>query len=71
VEAPVLLIHGRGDWLIPPRNSRALFRAGNPSTQLVLLDGYGHNSVFRDSGGEVKKETVEWFGRWLGDEAGL
>jgi len=66
VRAPVLLIHGKGDWLIPPYHSQTLFRAGNPSTELVLLDGYGHNSIFRDSRGEVKKESREWFARWLG-----
>jgi pimeloyl-ACP methyl ester carboxylesterase len=65
VRAPVLLIHGKGDWLIPPHHSQTLFRAGNPSTELVLLDGYGHNSIFRDSRGELKRESLNWFARWL------
>jgi pimeloyl-ACP methyl ester carboxylesterase len=70
LRAPVLLIHGGGDWLIPAAHSRRLRAAAAGPSQLVLIEGVGHNALCRDPGGMPSAASIEWFERWLaGSEA--
>lgn len=42
VDAPILLLHGDADTLIPDHHSRALAKA-NPAARLVIVEGAGHD----------------------------
>jgi pimeloyl-ACP methyl ester carboxylesterase len=64
-QAPVLLIHGREDFLIPEVHSRILNALAPHHTKLLLLDGEGHNSIFADRHGVLSRESLAWFDRHL------
>ena len=42
VPAPVLIVHGTGDAMVPPRFSEALYKAARDPKKLVLVDGGSH-----------------------------
>lgn len=63
VRAPVLLVHGEKDRLVPVQASRAIVRR-NPAWPLVVLPDVGHVPQL-----EAPAETAEAFFRWL-DGAG-
>ena len=42
VPAPVLIVHGTGDMLVPHRFSEALYAAARDPKRLVLVEGGGH-----------------------------
>jgi uncharacterized protein len=67
---PVLFITTDDDRLVPPDESRALYeRAGEPK-KLVVLHGYGHYEVYMEPAfSEVMRETLAWYGRYLGDRS--
>lgn len=43
---PVLLIHGEGDTLIPPENTRMLAAAAGPSHEVWLVPSVGHGGAY-------------------------
>jgi pimeloyl-ACP methyl ester carboxylesterase len=45
IAAPVLVVHGARDSLIPVREGHALFAAANEPKRLYLVDGADHNDV--------------------------
>lgn len=45
VRAPVLVIHGTADEVIPVANGRALFHAAREPKQALWVDGAGHNDL--------------------------
>jgi pimeloyl-ACP methyl ester carboxylesterase len=63
--APVLLVHGRADVIIPNGHSRRLHEAAPQHSELVLLRGYGHIGVWIDPLGRVGQEACTWFERHL------
>ena len=42
VPAPVLIVHGTGDAMVPPRFSEALYKAAPAPKKLVLVEGGSH-----------------------------
>jgi fermentation-respiration switch protein FrsA (DUF1100 family) len=52
VAAPVLLMHGQYDLLIPPKHARRLFSAAQEPKKLVMLPA-GHPDVFIRGGSEA------------------
>lgn len=44
---PVLIVHGKGDEIIPFANARALFDAAGGPKELIALEG-GHNDIIED-----------------------
>lgn len=66
LRAPALLIHGGSDWLIPAEHSRRIHAASPERTELVVLDGIGHNRLLFDPGGQVSRLAVEWLSDRLG-----
>jgi len=64
--APVLLVHGDEDWLVPPEHGISLHEAAPGRSELVLVPGEGHFGVFRDRGGEIARGAVDWFDWYLG-----
>ncbi len=64
IQAPVLLIHGTSDRLIPVGHSQRLHDA-NPDSHLILLPSYGHVAVQLDPNATVVTHGVEWFDKTL------
>jgi fermentation-respiration switch protein FrsA (DUF1100 family) len=50
VRAPVLVIHGTADEVIPLANGRALFHAARGPKQSLWVDGAGHNDLVERAG---------------------
>jgi uncharacterized protein len=46
VRAPLLLIHGDADTLVPVEHGRRLFEAANEPKRLLVVPGADHNDVF-------------------------
>jgi len=65
IRAPVLLIHGIDDRLIPASHSQRLRNASPHNTRLLLLPYMGHNAVWYDSEGKVARHARGWFEDWL------
>ncbi len=63
--APVLLIHGKADDFIPTEHSVRVHAAAPDHSELVLLDGEGHGSIFFDHNGTIATKALAWFDRWL------
>jgi uncharacterized protein len=51
VEAPVLVLHGDADTLIPVAHARAL-AAARPSIELAILRGHGHDLAWHPAAEE-------------------
>jgi pimeloyl-ACP methyl ester carboxylesterase len=65
--APVLLVHGRGDGRIPPSHSERIHAAAPDHSELVLVDGAGHDDVTGAPGARLAERAPAWleaaFGR--------
>jgi fermentation-respiration switch protein FrsA (DUF1100 family) len=46
VEAPILIVHGSADELIPVEYGRRLFEAANEPKQLEIIEGAGHGDLW-------------------------
>ncbi len=64
-DAPVLLLHGKDDWLVPPYHSLRLYEAGREHCELVLMPRLGHVSIWFDPRGDVAEKSIQWFARHL------
>ena len=64
-KAHVLLIHGASDWRIPPAQGEALHAAAPDHSRLLLISGVGHHTIMSDQTGEMARETLAWFDKWL------
>jgi pimeloyl-ACP methyl ester carboxylesterase len=63
--APVLLIHGTDDWIVPYWNSLVLSQsAPDHSRRIPIVEG-GHVSLWFDRQGDVSASALAWFDRWL------
>ncbi len=62
-DAPILLIHGKDDTVVPPEQSvqmdSALKAAGKP-VQLILINGGDHWELHEDARVATVKASVEW-----------
>ena len=64
-DARVLLVHGKSDLLVSHEHAVRLRNAARDRTKLVSLPFDGHTSVWLDRDGNIRRESVEWFNRWL------
>ncbi len=62
VTAPLLMIHGEDDTLIPVNYGRALFAAANEPKELVIVTGFGHEVLFEEA---TWAREVEFFEKVL------
>ncbi len=67
-DAQVLLVHGRGDLVIPHRDSVRLHEAAPEKSELVSVPWSGHIAAWADPTGDVANHSRRWFDRWLGEE---
>ncbi len=59
---PVLFITTDDDRLVPPEESRELYRRAGEPKKLVVLEGYGHYEVYAEPAfSEVMNATLAWF----------
>jgi len=58
--APVLVIHGTNDELIPVEEGKALFDKANEPKQLYLVEGAGHNDVSMVAGESYGRTIKQW-----------
>jgi fermentation-respiration switch protein FrsA (DUF1100 family) len=58
---PLLLIHARGDEVVPYSHSEKLYERAAEPKRLVLLDGGHHRSVQHDP--ELQGESLRWLAR--------
>ncbi|MBI2887040.1 MAG: alpha/beta fold hydrolase [Chloroflexi bacterium] len=64
---PVLIIHGEKDTGIPVRDARALYHAAAEPKELWIIPGVGHAGGHGEATAEYQRRTLEFFGRYLGD----
>jgi uncharacterized protein len=61
VHAPVLLVHGTGDRLVPHRFSEALYAAASDPKKLVLVEGGSHYNTSWAGASEYRAAIAELF----------
>jgi dipeptidyl aminopeptidase/acylaminoacyl peptidase len=61
---PLMLVHARGDEVVPPSNSERLYELADEPKRLLMLEGGDHRSAQHDA--EVQGETLTWLSRALG-----
>jgi pimeloyl-ACP methyl ester carboxylesterase len=66
VKAPVLIVHGDPDPVIPTSEGRILFEAANQPKQLLIFPGAGHN-VFGSVGDPYLDQVAEFIRRSTAD----
>ena len=69
VRAPVLVIHGTADEVIPVSHGRLLYEAAGQPRQALWIDGAHHNDVPFVAGTRYWS-TLAAFGRQVADAAG-
>lgn len=65
VRAPVLLLHGLDDLVVPPEHSYRIHVASRGNTELHYLRDTGHFGVWLDADGAVARRAVAWFDEHL------
>lgn len=63
LEAPVLIIHGKGDAIVPVEHGRRLFEAANGPCELVELDWAGH--ILAHFSSDTTDYSLDFFNRTL------
>ena len=58
---PLLLIHARGDEVVPYTHSEELYELAAEPKRLLLLDGGHHRSAQHDA--ELQGESLRWLAR--------
>lgn len=65
VQAPVLILHGKHDWIVPVEHGRLLYRAAPHRLKLVELPWIGHVTAHYSE--QVGGHSADWFAKHLGD----
>ena len=60
VQAPLLLIHGDEDEVVPYAQGRRVFEAARPPKEMYTVQGAGHNNLYR-VGGLLYLRTIRRF----------
>jgi fermentation-respiration switch protein FrsA (DUF1100 family) len=58
VTAPLLVVHGERDAIIPPRFGRRLVAAAPTGTTVRIIDAAGHNDLYNHGAAEVILEFL-------------
>ncbi len=65
VQAPVLLLHGVDDLVVPPENSVRIRDAAPAIAELELVPDTGHFGIWLDYDGRIARRTIQWFDEHL------
>jgi uncharacterized protein len=60
LRAPLLVVHGEDDVLVPVEHGRALFAAAPEPKRLRIVPGVGHNDLMSHAGTLVAREIATW-----------
>ena len=60
LRAPLLVLHGEDDMIVPVEQGRALFDAAPEPKRLRVLGGVGHNDILSSAGRELAAEIAAW-----------
>ncbi len=63
--APLLIIAGEGDTLIPSDNGRKLYAAAKEPKELWIIPGADHGATLAAAGSEYEKRVGEFFDKYL------
>jgi dipeptidyl aminopeptidase/acylaminoacyl peptidase len=63
--APILIIAGEGDKLIPAENGRKLYAAAREPKELWIIQGADHGATLAAAGSEYEKRVGEFFDKNL------
>jgi dipeptidyl aminopeptidase/acylaminoacyl peptidase len=61
---PLMLVHARGDEVVPASNSERLYELAEEPKRLLMLEGGDHRSAQHDA--EIQGETLTWLARAVG-----
>ena len=67
-DAPALIIMGAEDKLVPAKHGRwieAAFRQRGVTNKLIVIPGAGHGLQGAENRALVRRETIDWFDRFL------
>lgn len=60
LRAPLLVLHGEDDAIVPPGHGRALFDAAPEPKRLLIVPGVGHNDIVSLAGASLAEEIASW-----------
>ena len=60
LRAPLLVLHGDDDAIVPVEHGRALFDAAPDPKRLRIVPGVGHNDIVAGAGTAVADEIADW-----------
>ena len=60
LRAPVLVLHGEDDAIVPVEHGLALFDAAPEPKRLRIVPGVGHNDLFTSAGARVARAIGSW-----------
>jgi uncharacterized protein len=60
LRAPLLILHGEQDEIVPLAHGRALFEAAAEPKRMRTFPGLGHNDLFAGAGPELAQEVAAW-----------
>ena len=63
--SPVLIAHGKTDSIIPFSEGQKLHEAAPPGTELLVVDGAGHNDFFEIAGRPYLETLRDRFHTWV------
>ena len=66
LESPLLLIHGKGDTICPPRMAEELYARAPQEKQMLWIPGADHNNGFMVGGDSYRKTLRQAIFRWTG-----
>ena len=64
-ETPILLVHGKADFIIPNEHSQRLHAASPDTSEIVELPVSGHLAVWLDPLKRVERTALAWFDKHL------
>jgi fermentation-respiration switch protein FrsA (DUF1100 family) len=62
VDAPLLIVHGERDAVVPVAQARRLLAAASEPKRGVFLPGAGHNDLFENGAAEIELEFLSRLG---------
>jgi fermentation-respiration switch protein FrsA (DUF1100 family) len=60
LRAPLLVLHGEDDVIVPVEHGRALFGAAPEPKRLCILPGVGHNDIVSLAGTLLAQAVASW-----------
>ena len=60
LEAPLLVLHGERDQIVPVAHGRALFEAAPEPKRIHVFPGLGHNDLVPGAGARLGQEIASW-----------